>query len=163
MPSFDIVNKVEMHELDNAVNNTCKEISTRYDFRNSKTKVTLDKKEKVVRVIADDKMKMDAVRDMLLAKAAKRKLDLKSFKFEDPQPTSDTALKRDVKIREGIDQDTAKRIVKMIKETKLKVQASIQGEEVRVSGKKIDDLQSVITLLNNADLDIPLQYVNMKS
>lgn len=163
MPSFDIVSKVEMHELDNAINNTLKEIASRYDFRNSKTEVTLDKKEKVVRVVTADKMKMEAVREMLLAKAAKRKLDLKSFKFEDPQPTSDAAFKRDVKIREGIDQDTARRIVKMIKETKIKVQASIQGDEVRVTGKKIDDLQAVITMLDNTDLDIPLQYVNMKS
>ena len=163
MPSFDIVSKVEMHELDNAVNNTRKEISTRYDFRNSKTQVTVDKKEKIIHVVTDDKMKMEAVREMLLSNAAKRKLDLKSFKFEDPQPTSDAALKRDVKIREGIDKDTAKGIVKTIKGTKLKVQASIQGDEVRVSGKKIDDLQAVISMLNEADIDIPLQYVNMKS
>ena len=163
MPSFDIVSQIEMHEVDNAVNNTCKEIGNRYDFRNTKTKVTLDKKEKVIRLIADDKMKMEAVREILLAKAAKRKLDLKSFKFEDPQPTSDAAFKRDVKIREGISQDIAKRIVKMIKETKIKVQASIQGDEVRVSGKKIDDLQAVISMLDGADLELPLQYVNMKS
>ena len=163
MPSFDIVSQIEMHEMDNTVNNTLKEIATRYDFRNTKTQVTLDKKEKVVRVVTVDKMKMEAVREMLLAKAAKRKIDLKSFKFEEPQPTSDAGFKRDIKIREGIDKDTAKRIVKMIKETKLKVQAAIQGDEVRVAGKKIDDLQAIITMLKNANLDIPLQYVNMKS
>ncbi len=163
MASFDVVSKVEMHELDNAINNTLKEISTRYDFRNLNTKLTLDKKEKVIRVVAADKMKMEAIREMLLAKAAKRKIDLRSFKFEDPQPTSDAAMKRDVKIREGIEQDTAKRIVKMIKETKLKVQAAIQGDAVRVTGKKLDDLQAVMDMLNRADLDIPIQYDNMKS
>ena len=162
MPSFDVVSQVEMHELDNTINNTLKEIATRYDFRNTNTTVTLDKKEKVVRVVTADKMKMEAVREMLLAQAAKRKLDLKSFQFEDSQPTSDAAFKRDIKIREGIDQKTAKHIVKMIKETKMKVQAAIQGDEVRVSAKKIDDLQSVIALLKQANLEIPLQYINMK-
>jgi len=163
LPSFDIVCKVEMHEIDNALNNTRKEIATRYDFRNSKTRVTLDKSEKLIHVVADDKMKMEAVREMLVSNAAKRKIDIKSFTFEDPKPTSDAAFKREVKIREGIDQDTAKKIVKMIKEAKIKVQASIRGDEVRVTGKKIDDLQAVISLVKNASFDMPLQYINMKS
>ena len=163
MPTFDVVSRVEMHEVDNAVNNTLREIATRYDFRNSKTKVDLDKKQKKISIVAGDKMKMEAVREMLLNQGAKRNLDLKSFNFKDIQPTSDAGFKREVDIREGIDQPTAKKIVKMIKETKLKVQASIQKDEVRVTGKKIDDLQSVISLLKSADVGVPLQYVNMKS
>jgi uncharacterized protein YajQ (UPF0234 family) len=163
MPTFDVVSKVDMQEVDNTVTNTLKEIATRYDFRNMKTEVKLDKKQKLIHVVAADKMKMQAVREMMIAKAIKRGLDIKCFKFEDPTPTSDAALKRDIRIREGIEQDLAKKIVKMIKETKMKVQASIQGDEVRVSAKKIDDLQSVISLLEGADLDVPLQFVNMKS
>ncbi len=162
MPTFDVVSQVEMHEVDNAVNNTRKEIVTRYDFRNTKTQVDLDKKEKKIKILAGDKMKMEAVREMLMNQAAKRKLDLKSFEFQEIEPTSDAAFKREVNIREGIDQPTAKKIVKMIKETKLKVQASIQKDQVRVSGKKLDDLQAVISLLKGADIGVPLQYVNMK-
>ena len=163
MASFDIVSRIDMQELDNAVNNTLKEIATRYDFRNTKTQITLDKKAKIIHVVAQDKMKMEAVREMLIGKAVKRQIDIKSFRFQEPKPTSDAALKRDIEIREGIEQDTAKQIVKLIKDTKLKVQASIQGDEVRVNGKKIDDLQSVISAVNNADLDLPLQFVNMKN
>ena len=163
MPSFDIVSRVDTQEIDNAVNNTRKEINTRYDFRNSKTQITLDKKTKLIHVVTEDKMKMEAVREMLIAKAVKRNIDIKSFQFEDPKPTTDAALKRDVRIREGIDQDTARQIVKMIKGTKMKVQASIQGEEVRVSAKKIDDLQAVIEKVKAIPLSVPLQFVNMKS
>ncbi len=163
MASFDIVSKVDLQEISNAINNSVKAITTRYDFRHAKPQITFDKKAMSIHVVAADKMKMEAVREVLIHNAVKRKVDIKSLHFEDPTPTSDAALKRDVRIREGIDQDTAKKIVKMIKATKLKVQASIQGQEVRVSGKKIDDLQSVIVMLKNADLDVPLQYVNMKS
>lgn len=163
MPSFDVVSRVDMQEVDNAVNNACKEIATRYDFRSSNTQVTLDRKEKQIHVVTADKMKMQAVQEILANKAAKRNINLKSFEFQEPQPTSHGALKCDVKVKEGIDHDTAKQIVRLIKEAGIKVQASIQGEEVRVSGKKIDDLQSVIAMLRSANLDVPLQYVNMKS
>lgn len=162
MPSFDVVNKIDMQELDNAINNTIKEIATRYDFRNLKTELTFDKKEKKIHIVAADKMKMDAVREMLLNKAVKRGLDIKAFEFEDPQPTSAGQLKRDVKVKEGIAQDTAKKMVRAIKDSKLKVQASIQGEELRVSGKQRDDLQEAMALLRSGGFEVPLQFVNFK-
>ncbi len=163
MPSFDIVSRVELQEVDNAINNTLKALQQRYDFRGSKFEITHDRKEKKLHILAEDKMKMEAIQETLQQNAVKRKVDLKTLKFEEPQPAAGSQLKRDVVIREGIEQDTAKKIVKMVKESKLKVQASIQGDEVRVTGKNIDDLQAVIALLNGADLDVPLQYVNMKS
>jgi len=163
MPSFDIVNKVDFAEIDNAVNNTLKEIATRFDFRGTKTEVTVDKKEKKIHMLAADKMKIDAVREMFLNKAVKRNLSIKAFEFAEPLPTTAGALKREVKIKDGIEQDIAKKIVRTIKDSKLKVQASIQGDELRVTGKQIDDLQAVIALLRGANLEVPLQFVNMKS
>lgn len=163
MPSFDIVSRVEMQEVDNAVNNTLKAIAQRFDFRGSKTELTLDKKEKKIRILTEDKMKMEAVKEMLQQNAVKRKIDLKTLKFEEPQTAAGDTLRREVIIKEGIDQDTAKKIVKLIKDAKMKVQASIQGEEVRVSGKKIDDLQEAIALVKGGGIEIPLQFVNMKS
>ena len=139
MPSFDIVSRIDLQEVDNAVNNTLKQIATRFDFRNSKTSLTFDRKEKKLSAATDDKMKMQAVKEMFMNAAAKRKLDLKSFEFGEPLPALSGTVKSEIKIREGIDQDTAKKIVKMVKDAKIKVQASIQGDEVRVSGKKIDD------------------------
>lgn len=163
MPSFDIVSRVEMQEIDNAINNTLKAIAQRFDFRGSKTEIKLDKKDKKVHLLTEDKMKMAAVRELLQQNAVKRKVDLKTLKFEDPQPAAGSSVKADLIIREGIDQDTAKKMVKLIKDSKMKVQASIQGEEVRVSGKKLDDLQAVMTLVKAAGLEVPLQFVNMKS
>ena len=163
MPSFDVVNRIEMHELENALNNTKKAIQQRYDFRNSKTEITLDAKEKKLRILTEDKMKMEAIKEMFQSAAAKRKLDLRTFDWQEPQPGPQANLKREVKLREGLEQETAKKIVKMVKDSKIKVQASIQGEEVRVTGKNIDDLQAVIAMLKAADFEVPLQYVNFKS
>lgn len=162
MPSFDIVNKIEMQELENALNNSRKEIATRYDFRGTITTIELDKKEKKIHIVAAEANKMEAVREILLNHVIRRKVDPKALEFGDHSPTALGALKRDVKIKEGIPQDIAKQIVKLIKEAKMKVQASIQGDELRVTGKKIDDLQEVIALVRGADLKLPLQFVNMK-
>jgi len=163
MPSFDIVNHVDLQEADNAINNTKKEIATRYDFRGSPAEVTLDKKEKVIHVVAEQEMRMEAVMDMLMTNMIKRKIDPKVLKAKAIEPTSQGHVKREINIQEGIETEIAKRIVKIIKDQKLKVQAAIQDEQVRVSGKKIDDLQDVIKLLRGQDLGIPLQFVNMKS
>lgn len=163
MPSFDIVSKVDMQELDNAVNNTLKEIATRYDFRNSKTTVEFNKKEKTIHMVTADEMKMNALKEMFTGHCVRRKIDPKCLEFKDVEPTSQGHLKRDIKINEGVSKDVAQKIVKMIKELGLKVQATIQDEQVRVAGKKIDDLQTVIQAVRAADLGIPLQYVNMKS
>jgi cyclic-di-GMP-binding protein len=161
MPSFDAVSRVEMQEVDNAINNTLKEIATRYDFRGLHTEIVFDKKEKKINVVAADQMKMDAIKEMFLAKAAKRNLEIKTFEFKDAEPTAKAALKRVIVVKEGIPQELAKKLVKQIKDTKIKVQASIQGEELRVTGKNRDDLQAVMQLLRT-ETEVPLQFVNFK-
>ncbi len=162
MPSFDIVNQVDLHEVDNAVNNTRKDVARRYDFRGTNTVITLDKRAKSIHMVTGDEMKMEALRDMLVENFAKRKLSAKNLGFGEVDRTSHGNVKRDVTIREGIDKEQARKIVKLIKDQKLKVQAAIQDNQVRVTGKKIDDLQTVIKLLKEADLPVPLQFVNMK-
>jgi uncharacterized protein YajQ (UPF0234 family) len=162
MPSFDIVSKIDYAELDNTLNNTRKEILTRYDFQNLKTELTLDKKEKKLHIHAPDSMKMEAIKEMLMRNAAKRKLDLRIFDFQESEQTTGMALKREVKLKEGIEKDVAKKIVAAIKEAKLKVQPSIQGDEVRVSGKQRDDLQQAMALVKAGDFGVACQFVNFK-
>lgn len=162
MPSFDVVNQVDLQEVDNAINNTKKEIATRYDFRGSPAEVSLDKKDKKIHVLAEHEMRMEAVMDMLMTHMIKRKVDPKVLKAGAVEPTSQGHVKREIEIKEGIDTETAKKIVKLIKDQKLKVQAAIQDEQVRVTGKKIDDLQEVIKMLRTQNVGIPLQFVNMK-
>ncbi len=163
MPSFDIVNQVDLQEVDNAINNTKKEIATRYDFRGSPAEVSLDKKEKIIHVVAEHEMRMDTVMDMLMTNMIKRKVDPKVLKPKGIEPTTQGHVKRDINIQEGIETEIAKKIVKLIKDQKLKVQAAIQDEQIRVSGKKIDDLQEVIKMLRSQNLGIPLQFVNLKN
>ncbi|HKK34011.1 MAG TPA: YajQ family cyclic di-GMP-binding protein [Desulfomicrobiaceae bacterium] len=163
MPSFDIVNEIDFQEVDNAVNNTRKEIETRYDFRGSKTEITLNRKNNSIALLTEDEMKLKAVKQMLGVNLAKRKVDSRIVEYKDLEPTSGGMVKQAATLAEGIDKDTAKKIVKLIKADKsLKVQPAIQDNQVRVTGKKIDDLQAVISMLGDQDLGIPLQYVNMK-
>jgi cyclic-di-GMP-binding protein len=162
MPSFDVVSRVDMQEIDNAVNQVKKEISTRFDFRGSKTQLDLDRKEAKINVTTEDDMKLHAVRDMLISKVVKRSIDAGALDFGNPEKAGGDMVKQTVTIANGIDIDTARTVVKTIKDAKLKVQASIQGDEVRVTGKKRDDLQDVINLLKQADIDMPLQYVNFR-
>ena len=152
-----------MQEVDNAVNLVTRDITNRYDFRGSKTKLTLDKSQKLITIEADNSMQLAAVVDMLKSRAINRKISLKVFKFQDEESAAGTSIRQKVSLREGIDRDRAKMINEMIKDKKLKVQSQIQGEQLRVTGKKIDDLQSVISMLKSANLDIELQYMNMKS
>jgi len=162
MPSFDIVSRIDLQEVDNAVNVTTKTILTRYDFRGSKTEISLDKKEKKIQVTTEDDMKMRAIQDTLIENLVKRRVDRRCL---DPKTTEAAALgmiRRDIAIKEGVDSDNARAIVKMIKDKKLKVQAAMQDGQVRVTGKKIDDLQEVIQMLRAAKIDIPLQFVNMQ-
>ncbi|MEK6563182.1 MAG: YajQ family cyclic di-GMP-binding protein [Candidatus Binatota bacterium] len=161
MASFDIVSRVDMQEVDNAVNVTRKAILTRFDFRESKTEITLDKKEKTVRVVTEDEMKMRAIQDALVEHVVRRKIDVKCLEPKEIQMASHGMIQREFAIKEGVDADTARAIVKLIKGQKLKVQASIQENQVRVSGKKIDDLQAVIRMVREAKFQIPLQFVNM--
>ena len=162
MPSFDIVNRVDLQEVDNAVNITKKAILSRYDFRNSKTDISLDKKEKKIRVTTEDDMKLRAVQDALIENLVKRKVERKCLEPKASEPAAHGMIRRELAIKEGIDSDTARNIVKMIKDRKLKVQAAIQENQVRVTGKKIDDLQEVIQLLRGSQMPIPLQFVNMQ-
>jgi uncharacterized protein YajQ (UPF0234 family) len=162
MPSFDIVSRIDMQEVDNAVNTTTKTILTRYDFRNSKTEISLDKKEKKIQVTTEDDMKLRAVQDTLIENLVKRKVDRRCLDPKGAEPTAQGMIRREIAIKDGVDSDNARSIVKLIKDKKLKVQAAMQDNQVRVTGKKIDDLQEVIQLLRGANLPIPLQFVNMQ-
>ncbi len=162
MPSFDVVSRVDMQEMDNAVYQVKKEVETRFDFRGSKTEVELDKKEGKIRVLTEDDMKLRGVKDMLLSKVVKRSIDPEALDFGKPEKAGGDMVRQEISIANGIDIETARKVVKLIKETKIRVQAAIQGEEVRVSGKKRDDLQDVINALKEADLGMPLQFVNFR-
>jgi len=162
MPSFDIVSRIDLQEVDNAVNMTRKGILSRYDFRESKTEITLDKKEKKIRVTTEDDMKMRAVQDSLIENLVKRKIDTKGLELKASQMAAQGMIQKEIVIKEGVDSDTARHIVKMIKDRKMKVQAAIQENQVRVTSKKIDDLQEVIQLVRGANLPIPLQFINMQ-
>ena len=162
MPSFDVVSRVNMQEMDNAINQVKKEIATRFDFRGSKTQIDLDRKEAKIHVLTEDDMKLRAVKDMLIAKAVRRSIDAEALAFGPSEKAGGDMLRQTVSITNGIDIETARKVVKIVKETKLKVQAAIQGDEVRISGKQRDDLQDAIHALKEADLGIPLQFVNYR-
>jgi uncharacterized protein YajQ (UPF0234 family) len=162
MASFDIVSRIDLQEVDNAVNITKKAILARYDFRESKTEITLDKKEKKIRVTTEDDMKLRAVQDTLIENLVKRKVDRRSLDPKASQMAAQGMIQREIAIKEGVDSDTARNIVKMIKEKKLRVQAAIQENQVRVTGKQIDDLQQVIQMLRATNISIPLQFINMQ-
>ena len=162
MPSFDIVSKVDAQALDNAVNVTTKEIVNRFDFKGSHVVINLDKKEYLVKLETDDDMKMRQLLDVLISRAHKQGIAPEAFDASKEGAQSGKVWKKDVKVRNGLSQEDAKKIVKLIKDKGMKVQASINDDLVRVTGKKIDDLQSVIQLCKTSDLGIPLQFVNMR-
>lgn len=162
MPSFDIVSKVEAQALDNAVNVTTKEITNRFDFKGSHVVINLDKKEFVIKLETDDDMKMRQLIDVLINRAHKQGIAPEAFDASKEGQQSGKSWKKEVKVRNGLVQEDAKKVVKLIKDSGLKVQASINDDLVRVTGKKIDDLQEVIQLCRNANLGIPLQFVNMR-
>ena len=162
MPSFDIVSKVEAQALDNAVNVTTKEITNRFDFKGSHAVINLDKKEFLLKLETDDDMKMGQLIDVLISRAHKQGIAPEAFDASKAGAQSGKVWKKEVKVRNGLVQEDAKKIVKLIKDAGLKVQASINDDLVRVTGKKIDDLQSVIQLCKTANLGFPLQYVNMR-
>ena len=162
MPSFDIVSRIDLQEVDNAINITKKAILSRYDFRESKTDIALDKKEKKIRVTTEDDMRMRAVQESIIENLVRRKVDTKCLDIKASQMAAQGMVQREISIKEGVDADTARNVVKMIKDKKLKVQAAIQENQVRVTGKKIDDLQEVIQMLRGAGLPIALQFVNMQ-
>lgn len=163
MPSFDIVSKVDLQTLDNAINVAHKEISTRYDFKGAHVEIELNKKDMLVNIEVENEMQLGQVEDIIVTKAMRQGLDAKSIDRSKEANASGKYLRKTLPVKNGIDRETAKKIVKLIKDSKAKVQAAIQDDTIRVSGKKIDDLQSVIQLCRSSDLDVPLQYVNMKS
>lgn len=161
MPSFDIVSKVDLQEVDNAVNQAIKEISQRYDFKGTTNEVELEKDS--LRILAADDYKMQAIKDILIAKLVRRDVSPKCFDYGKEEPASGGAVRVRAAIVQGISKEKGKEIVKLIKETKLKVQAQIMEDQVRVTGKKIDDLQAVMQTLKGKDVGIELQFENMRS
>lgn len=163
MPSFDIVSKVDAQTLDNAINNAKKEILNRYDFNTSKSTIDLDKKTNVVTIVTEDDMRLKAIIDSIISRMMKQNIDPKSMDFGKDHIASGNMIRKEVTIKEGIDKEVAKKIVAKIKDSKLKVQASIMEDQVRVQGKNIDNLQSVIALCRKEDFGQPLQYINMRN
>ncbi len=163
MPSFDFVSKVDAQALDNAVNVTNKEISNRFDFKGSHVVIELNKKEFNIHLETDDDMKMRQLLDVLVSRAHKQGIAPEAFDLSKEGAQSGKFWKKDVQVRNGLKQEDAKKIVKQIKESGLKVQASIMDDIVRVTGKKIDDLQAVIQASKSWELGVPLQYENMRS
>jgi cyclic-di-GMP-binding protein len=160
MPAFDIVSEVDQHELTNAVDQTNRELANRFDFRGSDAKV--EQASKVLTLFADSDFQLDQLQDILRLKLVKRKVEVSCLEIKDPVGQG-KMRKQDVIIREGIDKDLSRKIVKLVKESKIKVQVAVQGESVRVSGKKRDDLQQVMALLKGNDsLEMPLQFNNFR-
>ena len=160
MPSFDIVSKTDLAEVDNAVQGVAREIGTRFDFKGSKC--TIERKEALINILADDDMKLRQMQELLKGHVVRRKLDASALEFKEPQKASGNALRQEVVVKQGIDQTIGKRIVKEIKDSKMKVQVSIQGDELRVSGKKKDDLQDTIAFVRGLKIEQPLQFVNFR-
>lgn len=163
MPSFDIVSEVNKMELKNAMDQSNKEIATRFDFKGSDSHIELkDDKDLTLTVFADDDFKLRQVMEIFTGKCAKRNVDVRAFDAKPTEKVSGGKIKQTIAVRNGIDSETAKRIVKLIKDAKTKVQASIQGDAVRVTGAKKDDLQAAINLVKKSITDIPVQFGNFR-
>lgn len=160
--SFDIVCEIDLQEADNAVNQALKEIHQRYDLKDSKTELELNKKDKYISMNTRDDYSRKASIDILETKFIRRGISVKALKFDEPEAASGGRLKQKINLQSGISKENAKIITKMIKESKLKVNAQIQDEQIRVQAPKIDDLQAVISMVKEAELDFPTQFVNMK-
>lgn len=161
MPSFDIVSKTDMAEVDNAIAGIEREVATRFDFKGAKC--SLGRKEQVITILADDASKLSQMHDFLKVYFTRRKVDSKALDFSKaPEKASGDSLRHEVTVKQGITQELAKTLVKLIKDSKIKVQASIQGDELRITGKKRDDLQEAMALVRGHDADQPLQFVNFR-
>ena len=160
MPSFDIVSKTDMAEVDNALAGIGREIGTRFDFKGSKCSV--ERKDQTITVLADDDMKLKQMHELLKVYFTRRNVDPKALDFQAVERASGDTVRQQVVVKVGIDKDVAKTLVKEIKDSKAKVQVSIQGDELRVSGKKRDDLQEVIAFCKKLAVDQPLQYENFR-
>ena len=160
--SFDIVSEIDLQELDNAVNQAVKELRNRFDFKGSKSSIEFLKTDKKIRIIADDDLKLKNLQDMLRSRVSARKISQKALQFGDPEQAFEGTLRQDVSLVQGIPQDKAKDIVKTIKAVEKRVQASINGDLIRVTSKSKDELQSVMTHLRSNPPAIPLQFTNYR-
>lgn len=158
--SFDIVSKMDMQELANAIDQTEREIASRFDFKNSKSELKVEKD--VLVILSDDEYKLNAVIDILQSKMIKRGLPIKNLDYGKVEPASLGAVRQRIQLKQGIDQENAKKINILVRDSKLKVKSQIQGDQIRVTGKSRDDLQQIIQLLRKADLTVDLQFTNMK-
>lgn len=160
--SFDIVSEIDFQEVDNAINQTIKEVQQRYDLKDSNTEIVLNKKDKQISINTKDDYSRKQSIDILQTKFIKRGISIKALKYKDPEPAAGGRLKQIIDLQSGISKENAKIITKMVKESKLKVNAQIQDEQIRVTATKIDDLQSIIKILKEADLNFPVQFTNYK-
>ncbi len=163
MPSFDIASTVDIQTLDNAMNIVKKEIVNRFDFKGEHVAIDLNKKEFVIKLEADSDMKIQQIVDVVISRSMKQGIDPSAFDFSKEAFPSGKIFKKDVLVRNGLKQEDAKKVVKLIKESGLKVQTAIMDDIIRVTGKKIDDLQDVMAACKAGNLGLPLQYINMKS
>ncbi|WP_169569899.1 YajQ family cyclic di-GMP-binding protein [Sneathiella limimaris] len=160
MPSFDIVSKTDLNEVANALNNVRREIETRYDFKGSNC--TIEQTDNVITIHADDDLKLRQMHELLQGHLTRRNVDAGVLEYKTPEKAAGQSVRQQVIVREGIDKELAKKLVKSIKGSKIKVQVAIQGDELRVTGKKRDDLQAVISFCKEQDTEMPLQYVNFR-
>jgi len=160
--SFDIVSEVNLQEVDNALNQARKEISQRYDFKDSKSSIDFNAKEKEIVVISDDEFKLRSVIDILQSKLIKRSVPVKALEYKKIEPAANSTVRQAISLRIGIDKENAKALVKMIKDSKIKVQAQIMDDQVRVTGKSKDDLQEVMKMVRECDLPLATQFVNYR-
>ena len=160
MPSFDIVSRVDFQEIDNAIANALREITNRYDFKGSNT--TLERSEKVITIVTDDELKLSQVNDILISHFVRRKLDPLALGKKDKEKAGGDRIRQTISLVEGIEQDIAKKITSEIKSSKMKVQAKINGNELRIDGKKRDDLQAAMQLIEDLNVGIPVQFINFR-
>lgn len=160
MPSFDVVSQVDMQEVDNAVNGVVREIGQRFDFKGSDTSV--ERSEAEIVVVTDDDLKLKQVHDLIKTYFTRRNIDAQSLEFGAVESASGNKVRQKITVKQGIDREMAKKITKAIKDSKMKVQASVQGEEVRITGKKRDDLQEAIAHIKELPLDLPVQFINFR-
>ncbi len=160
--SFDIVSEVDLQEADNAVNQAIKEINQRYDLKDSHTSIELNKKDKIILINTKDDYCLKASVDILQTRFIRRSISIKALKLNEPEPAAGGRLKQVINLQSGISKENAKKITNLVKQSKLKVNAQIQDEQVRVAGPKIDDLQAIIQMVKDADFDFPTQFVNLK-
>jgi uncharacterized protein YajQ (UPF0234 family) len=160
MPSFDVVSKLDMQEIDNSISNSMKEITQRYDFKGSNSKI--ERSDKIITLTTEDELKAKQVLDILNGHIIKRNVDTRSIKLKNSETASGNTIRQTFDLIEGVDQDISKKIISTIKSSKMKVQVKIQGNELRVSGAKRDNLQDAIQIIKDLDLPVPLQYVNFR-